>query len=109
MKGCGSEVLYDGGEAMGWAFWCPGCDEPHRVPRDGRWTFDGNWERPTFSPSLLSWADYPDGRRCCHLFIRDGHLEFLGDCTHALAGQRVPMVPHEMGWAEDEETEENAR
>lgn len=41
-------------------FWCPGCDEAHmiRVRDDGQnvggaWGFDGNYDRPTFSPSIL--------------------------------------------------------
>lgn len=29
----------------------------------------------------------------CHSFIRKGQWEFLGDSTHALAGQNVPLVP----------------
>lgn len=29
----------------------------------------------------------------CHSFLRDGVWDFLGDCAHALAGQKVPMVP----------------
>lgn len=24
-------------------------------------------------------------------FIRDGQIQFLGDCTHALAGKTVPL------------------
>lgn len=27
----------------------------------------------------------------CHSFIRDGRIEFLSDCTHALAGQTVDL------------------
>ncbi len=46
------------GEA--YVFWCPGCDCHHifNTLRQRRpvWTFDGDMERPTFSPSLL----YPD-------------------------------------------------
>ena len=92
-----SDILYDGGTEMGWAYWCPGCEENHRVPKDGRWKFNDDWGRPTFHPSLLMREDYANGKvEVCHLYIRDGHLEFLGDCTHHLAGQTVPMVPHKM-------------
>jgi hypothetical protein len=31
--------------------------------------------------------------RICHCFIRDGQIQFLLDCTHALAGQTVPLPP----------------
>lgn len=79
-----------------YVFYCPGCKCGHSfdVRTDGKrpaWTFDGNMERPTFSPSLL----YPDRR--CHLFLRDGMIEFLSDCTHELAGRTVPMEP----WDDD--------
>jgi hypothetical protein len=32
-------------------FWCPGCDGMHVV--DSGWTFDGNFDAPTLSPSVL--------------------------------------------------------
>jgi hypothetical protein len=34
----------------------------------------------------------------CHLFLTDGRLQYLGDCTHALAGQTVPL-PELPAWA----------
>lgn len=167
-------------------FYCPGCKGGHgfSVCNDGSrpsWSFDGNLERPTFSPSLLvncssranievgQWMPVMLGyggkradvrvpfamlserraqrnhdqslgrlrqrggmsageilcnlddvglheRPCgdpvlelaevesrvkayldrlppavCHSFVRDGQIEFLGDCTHSLAGQTVPL------------------
>ena len=27
----------------------------------------------------------------CHSFVREGKIEFLGDCTHALKGQTVDL------------------
>lgn len=27
----------------------------------------------------------------CHSFVRDGQIEFLSDCTHALAGKTVSL------------------
>lgn len=79
--------------------WCPGCDYQHRVTvvgEDGSqdsvvWEWDGNVETPTFSPSILVHAG--ERQPVCHSFIRAGRWEFLGDCTHALAGQTVDMVP----------------
>jgi hypothetical protein len=35
---------------QGYAWFCPACKEMHPLP-DG-WKFDGNLERPTFSPSF---------------------------------------------------------
>lgn len=83
-----------------WQAWfiCPGCQEGHGI--DDSWQFNGDWAKPTFSPSYLTWNDpdpraregskYQTGWRC-HSFIRDGQIEFLPDCTHALAGQTVPI------------------
>ena len=73
-------------------FHCPGCGYSHPVninrSRHPVWEWNGSMEAPTFSPSLLVNAGTPQQ---CHLFIRDGRLEYLADCHHALAGQTVPM------------------
>lgn len=91
--------------------WCPGCDDLHAVEvteAPARWEWDGNLEAPTISPSIkvegVQWdADSPFHKPlhhvapgapvCCHSFVKAGRWEFLGDCTHDLAGQTVPMVP----------------
>lgn len=76
--------------------WCPGCEQPHPFRIQGRtvtWEWDGNLESPTFIPSYLTWSgprDNPISR--CHSFLVGGVWGFLDDCTHALAGQKVPMV-----------------
>ena len=72
-----------------WAFWCPGCDESH-VINDG-WDIMFEGILPTISPSIL--VQGSDEKRC-HSFVRNGVIEFLGDCTHKLAGQTVPLP----GW-----------
>jgi hypothetical protein len=83
-----------------YSFWCPGCEQHHlfAVRKEGRpsWTFDGNMQQPTFSPSLL----YPDKTPRCHLFLRNGKLEFCSDCEHELAGKTVdlPDIPEGMRW-----------
>jgi hypothetical protein len=90
-------------------FWCPACEQMHVVTASG-WSFDGNYDRPTFSPSILvtgfqsmtdeeyeRWVServLPERRPLrCHSFVRAGQVEFLGDCTHALAGQTVALTP----------------
>jgi hypothetical protein len=67
-------------------FHCPGCNERHVLPLDGpeAWTFNGDTERPTLSPSVM----LPG---VCHSFVTDGRIQFLNDCTHALAGQTVDL------------------
>lgn len=79
-------------------WWCPGCKRSHLVPVVGgrvTWSFNGDLEKPTLSPSVLvhqrMHSDGSEYSPQCHTFIRDGSIEFLGDCTHALAGQTVPM------------------
>lgn len=108
-------------EKGGLAFWCPGCSEAHVVwTGEGagpRWGYNGNPERPTFTPSVLvrghwytakgeadeqAWqaAGCPPPRPAfetadtvCHSFVTDGRIQFLGDCTHALANQTVDIPP----------------
>ncbi|MEM8605073.1 MAG: DUF6527 family protein [Cyanobacteria bacterium P01_H01_bin.121] len=71
--------------------WCPGCSEYHVI--DQRWTFNGNYDSPTFNPSLL--VTIPGSSTRCHAFIRQGQWQFLSDCNHMLAGQTVsiPVPP----------------
>lgn len=94
--------------------WCPGCNDTHVINKT--WDFDGNFEQPTFSPSILVtaghyvpgfvagsdcwctfYADKPEDERTfscyrCHSFIKNGEWQFLGDSSHDLAGKTVPMV-----------------
>lgn len=94
-----------------WLFECPGCSCAHYA--DERWQFNGDQENPTFSPSILvkstrypSGGEFPtdeekiqmmDGvqlqmvEHLCHSFVRNGKIEYLADCTHALAGQTVEL------------------
>ena len=72
-------------------FFCPGCKITHAF--DQRWEFNGDLEKPTFSPSLLT--EYPYGNPSkdvrCHSFVREGKIQFLSDCTHELKGQTVAV------------------
>lgn len=83
---------------------CPGCGHYHVLPvndrpdgRSGpRWTWDGNTEKPTISPSIRSYTSDPDGsneRTTCHHFVSEGQIQFCGDSPHTLSGKTVPMVP----------------
>lgn len=103
-------IADDGGHVI----FCPGCEGTHHL-QPGVWSFNGDMHKPTFSPSLLytsghcvqgqqdklCWCTYeqrtgrkpPKFGRCgvCHSFVRDGKIQYLGDSTHALAGQTVPL------------------
>ena len=86
---------------FGYIFWCPGCDKPHQVqtshPGGYNWTFNSDVHQPTFGPSLLvrgrDWDDTFKMYResVCHSFVEQGQIRFLGDCTHQLANQTVPV------------------
>lgn len=99
--GCGNEHLL------------PTQDTPGEV--HARWTFNGDVSNPVFSPSILARGDrikYDDkgewtgeweldehGKTIpyvCHSFVgingaAPGFIQFLGDCTHALANQVVEL------------------
>lgn len=62
------------------------------------WGFNGSMEKPTFSPSLLckhrKWRKESDGGpydHICHLFLVDGMIQYLTDCTHEYAGKTIPL------------------
>ena len=76
------------GEIGCYSVQCPACNREH--PFDvKRWTYNGNMDKPTFSPSMLV-LDMPYFPRC-HSFVRDGKIEYLSDCGHAMAGQTVDL------------------
>jgi hypothetical protein len=74
--------------------WCPGCESVHEVTRSWAWSFDADGV-VTISPSVLVTQTFHESsglpQRRCHSFVRAGRWEFLGDCTHELAGQTVPL------------------
>lgn len=92
-------------------FWCPGCEEAHGIPVQGpnAWGFNGDLHAPTVTPSILAqFTLYGPERQpfhkykgpnpptekaegCCHSFVTNGRIQFLGDCTHPLAGQTVDL------------------
>lgn len=75
-------------------FWCEGCGYCHHISTGpGQWTFNGDLVRPTVSPSLLVNKDRHGDLPRCHIFVKDGKIQYLADCTHDLAGQTVDMIP----------------
>lgn len=91
------------GADWGVYFDCPGCGEAHRIPTApdpsrASWSFNGNYERPTLSPSILvhprnDIADDGSVYRTpqCHSFVVDGRIRYEPDSTHKLAGQTVDL------------------
>lgn len=105
--------VHSDGKVVGHVIMCPACGCGHLF--DGRWAFNGDTEKPTFSPSMLVRGQrYPSGRQFpnddehkrmmagedfrpqmvptwCHSFVTDGRIEYLADCTHALKGRTVDL------------------
>lgn len=72
---------------------------------ESRYSFNDDFDAPTFEPDLLIHtgrmidADHvpspEDPPEVCHSDITDGAWRFRESCTHALAGQVVPLVEWE--------------
>ncbi len=87
-------------------FYCPGCNLEHAVYVLGTdvpvWEWNNRLDKPTISPSILRQGPQRDAAGgftrgsdgVCHSFVRDGMIEFLGDCTHSLKSQTVPLPAH---------------
>ena len=75
------------GENGGYFIYCQGCKTYHLF--DDRWTFNGNYEKPTFAPSML--VNRGEAKRRCHSFVRDGKIQFLNDCFHQHAGKTLDL------------------
>ena len=88
-------------------FRCPGCKQSHAIQSGSdvgpNWSWNGSLDTPTFSPSVLVTYSGPDAGKdgappaVCHSFVTDGRIQFLTDCTHALAGQTVDLPDWEAG------------
>jgi hypothetical protein len=113
MSALGSKLrALEGGKVT---FWCPACDDSHIIgiaaPARTVWNFNGNGDAPTFTPSVLmeyeraeppvTFENLDEYRRkpwpqtkkryVCHSYVTNGRIQFLPDCTHALAGQTVDL------------------
>lgn len=73
------------------------------------WTFNGNYEKPTFTPSINEkTGKYASGCELsgteewleelekssyiCHFIVTDGKITFCGDCTHSFKGQTLDLL-----------------
>ena len=81
------KIGHDNGKIQ-YLFWCPVCDHCHAY--DESWKFNGDYDKPTFTPSLLN-TKPNDRKDRCHLFVTDGKIKYLNDCSHALAGQEIEL------------------
>lgn len=101
MKRC--KRVVSGDKLIGYMVRCPACLADNAGSghlfyiqmNDGKpgWTFNGNFERPTFRPSMRARSLLGPEKRehICHSFVTDGEIQYLPDCTHALAGQTIDL------------------
>ncbi len=88
---------------LGYLIACPGCGAHHAIYTEvvnrlnARWSFNGDLEKPTFSPSIKSTWTQGENHipQICHFFVRNGKIEYCEDCTHDLRGKTVPMIEME--------------
>lgn len=83
------------------SFYCKGCKMYHGIRVEGeatpKWDFNGNYENPTFSPSIkVEIGHSPDKSFICHSFVIDGKIQYLGDCTHEYAGQTLELEDEDL-------------
>lgn len=87
--------------------WCPGCKERHSVYIDEAghnnnivWSFNGDYEKPTFSPSVKHSTNVPRTIEeltkpvtyvKCHYSITDGMIIYCNDSMHEFAGKSIPL------------------
>lgn len=92
------EFKTEKGFKVGYEFHCPGCDLDHQVFTDEgycghSWKFNGDVDKPTFNPSVrisgFDWKKKKDYE--CHFFIKEGKIQFCGDCSHDMSGKTVEM------------------
>lgn len=100
----------------GLIYWCQGCNMSHMIRTKGgpsAWGWNGDVDKPVFTPSVLTTGvkhltdeqhdrymetgELPAAEPMrCHTFVgcngaQPGEVIFLGDCTHELAGQVLPL------------------
>ncbi len=59
----------------------------------GNWTWNGDTEKPTLRPSVLNdFRKHDPAGLVHHIWITDGNVVYLDDCTFELAGQTLPLL-----------------
>lgn len=91
-----ARIVESGKDTKRYAIFCPACQCAHVF--DERWTFNGNFDKPTFRASMLVHGNEETRKRTngryghrCHSWVTDGKIEFLGDCTHEMKNQTVEL------------------
>lgn len=74
---------------------CP-CGDKQWIPITGEepiWQFNNDVNNPTLSPSIrTTWGPKENPtKHLCHVFMKEGKIQFLTDCTHEYAGQTIEL------------------
>lgn len=91
-------------------FHCPGCKcshwfsitgktpgNPNEAREQFKWSFNGDYEKPTVRASILVRSSMKGIPTVCHSFITDGKIQYLLDCTHEFKDQLIDMEPYNFG------------
>lgn len=110
-----AKVVDGNDEHYAWSFECPGCGSGHLLPfkhtkayhTGPLWTFNGDVDNPTFSPSIRSRYNFrgqtdPQTHDVCHFHIKNGQFEFCSDSTHELSGKTAPMADTDVTQVDNE-------
>lgn len=76
------------------------------------WKWNGDVDRPSLTPSVLTKGtpiltseqiarvhageDLKLPEMICHIYVTDGQVQYLGDCTHEFAGQTRPLRDYKL-------------
>ena len=88
------EYIHDGKVfKVQYMYYCVGCLEEHAFGikaenTGGHHSFNMDLDNPTVSPSLLQ--NFTPGKTC-HSFIRNGKIQYLGDCWHWKKGKTITL------------------
>ncbi len=108
----------DPGEFFEYLFFCPGCRCSHGIRTSSwpeppglieeqkkwfsnKWSWNGNFDSPTVTPSLNVIGK--NQKPICHSEITGGQIKFLKDSAHELAGKTVDLPDYYI----DDDTDED--
>ena len=82
-------IKVDAGEnTFHYQFMCPACKITHEF--NDKWWFNGDYEEPTVTPSILvEGYKFDENHNSvpfrCHSWITRGKIKFFADCSHEMA------------------------
>lgn len=95
-------ILPDHGREVALLF-MPGVPCPVMIAISGQhpvWSWNGDKRSPTFSPSILTRMPWAGKQVVNHVFVRDGKIQYLSDCSHEYAGKTIDL-PRLSEWPKD--------